>query len=576
MNSYSQNSISSLKQIVSGFKALRNFHLSDIRKVFSLMGKTEKIALLVFLIAAIASLSLSARGFYINHTETVPALGGELTEGILGQPQFINPLLATTETDLALVKLIFSGLYKYGPEGELVPDLADGVPTISEDQKSYLVSLKSNALWHNRQKVSADDVIFTINTLKNSDYKSPLRQFWLNTTVEKISDLQIKFINKDISGPFIHNLTLPIIPQNIWQNIDSGNFLLNNINQEAIGSGPYAITQINKLPSGKIQSIALKSFANFHGKRANIEILTIKFYDSEDELINGLRGHEIDLAGIVPSPFTDLSEFSENFTLIKLPLPQYQIAYLNLNDGLLAQNFLRRALNLATDQASIISEIFQNQRKLPIDPLTKQIDKSILFNLDEAKAILNEQGWILGEDGSRRKNNELMGLTITTSDSISNVQTGQILQKQWQELGITVNLDIKPARQLTEEIIRGRKFQVLIFSQKFGADPDPFFFWHSSQIKDPGLNLTGLSDSNLDKLLTEARNTTQTELRQEKYKELSSVINSKNPQILLNQSNFIYLINKDIKNLNVEYLPDQAARFYDFPNWYLETKREWK
>lgn len=576
MNGYIQNPVSILRQMVRGVKALKTFHLSDLRKVFSLMGKSEKIALVLLAVAAMLSLTVSANGFYVRHTQVVPALGGQLTEGVIGQPQYINPILALSDTDQALTRLVFSGLYKYDASGQLAPDLAEGLPQISDDQKSYTVNLKHNARWHNQKPVTADDVVFTIQTLKNPDFKSPLRPFWLNTTVEKLSDYQVRFTNKDISGPFVYNLTLPILPKDVWGATDPSGFLLNKNNLEAIGCGPYAITQINKLPSGKISSIILKSFAGYYGLRANIETFTVKFYDSQADLLNGLRGKEIDLAGVVPAPGDDINSFAKNFDRLNLPLPQYQIAYFNLNDGLLNSSGVRQALALATDRQAIINDVFQGQRGFPIDPMTKVSDAAYGFNLAAAGDVLEKAGWNLSQDGLRRQKDQILGITITTSDSPANALVVQSLQKQWQAAGFQVYLDIKSGKELAESVIPGRKFQVLVFSQKFGTDPDPFFFWHSSQAKDPGLNLTGLSDPGLDKLLTEARNTTDTASRYQKYAAIDQLIAGKWPEVLLNQNTFVYLVSPKIRDVRVWNLPEPSARFYDLPNWYLQTKRVWK
>jgi peptide/nickel transport system substrate-binding protein len=540
------------------------------------MGRKEKIAVLTLALAGFFSLAISVHGFYIKHTQIAPAQEGQLTEGLLGQPQYINPLLAISEADQSLNRLIFSGLYKYGPNGELIPDLAEGMPVISEDQKSYTVKIKQNAKWHNQTDLTADDVVFTLETLKNPEFKSPLRALWLNTSVEKLSDHEVRFVNKDISGPFIYNLTLPILPKNVWGEVDPSSFLLHRSNMEAIGSGPYAISQINKLPSGKVQSIALRSFSKFHGAPANIENFIVKFYDSSEDLLNGLRGKEIDLAALTPQPSDDLAGLEKNFQSLNLSLPQYQIAYFNLSDGLTSQEFIRKALSQATDQSAIIDKAFSGQRQLPVDPLIAGQSAAGETNLISAMQTLDAAGWLVGPDGKRQKGGQTLGITITTSDSAINTLVGEILQKQWQQLGIDVNLDIKPSRLLTDEVIRGRKFQALIFSQKFGTDPDPFFFWHSSQAKDPGLNLTGLSDGNLDKLLTEARNTTQTALRLEKYAQIGRAIGEKYPEILLNQSKLVYFVRSDIKNIQLQTLRDPFARFYDVPNWYVETKRVWK
>ncbi|HYV33622.1 MAG TPA: hypothetical protein VE973_02135, partial [Candidatus Limnocylindria bacterium] len=131
MNRFLQNLISYTKTALSGLKELKSTSLSRLRKVFSLMGRWEKIVLATLLLVAALSLFVSARNFYYQHTNPAPDFGGSYTEGLLGQPTYINPLLARMEPDLSLTKLVFSGLYKYDANGQLQPDLAEALPIIS-------------------------------------------------------------------------------------------------------------------------------------------------------------------------------------------------------------------------------------------------------------------------------------------------------------------------------------------------------------------------------------------------------------------------------------------------------------
>jgi ABC-type transport system substrate-binding protein len=140
MNGFSQNLISYGKEVSLGLKELKNITLSRLWKVFSLMGKKEKIALGLLALVATLSFVFSVRNFYIAHTSPSPAEGGSYNEGLLGQPTYINPLLAHDEPDLSLTNLIYSGLYKYDNKGQITPDLADSMPVISQDQKQYTIN----------------------------------------------------------------------------------------------------------------------------------------------------------------------------------------------------------------------------------------------------------------------------------------------------------------------------------------------------------------------------------------------------------------------------------------------------
>ncbi|HVY68006.1 MAG TPA: peptide ABC transporter substrate-binding protein [Patescibacteria group bacterium] len=583
MNGFPENFISYTKDVSLGAKELKHLNLSLLRKVFSLMGKREKIACTLLAALAVFSLAWSLRSFYLNHTVAVAADGGSYSEGLLGQPTYLNPLLARQDPDLTLTRLIFSGLYKYNAAGQLVPDLADGLPQISDDQKQYTVSLRRDAKWQNGKPVTADDVIFTIQTLQDPDYKSPLRASWQATTVDKLSDYTVRFTTKDISGPFLDNLTLPILPKNIWGKVDAQNFLLSKSNLEAVGSGPYAVKEIKKLPSGKIEQISLAANSDYYAGRPKIDELDFVFYDTEDDMANAFHSREISGFGYVPlSSSLDLGRQRPGPQSHVVPLPQYQIVFFNLNSPILGDQSVRAALALATDKQQIIDQVFDGQALLPNSPLMFNGPDNISptsspADLEQAQSLLDSAGWKIDPKTNLRSGKKgALTLTIATNDSAVNSKAADLLAEQWRKLNITVNLSVLPGKQLTDSVIRPRTFDVLLFQQKYGADPDPFLFWHSSQVKDPGFNLTGLANPAIDKLITDARTTTDRTVREQKYQQFSQQVLAQTPVIFLNQTELVYNLDDEVKNAAFQILYDPSQRFSDVADWYVKTKRVWK
>jgi len=582
MNGFPQNLISHAKSLSHGLKELKTLSLSRLRKVFSLLGKKEKIALAALLALAFLSLFASVKNFYYAHTKAAPASGGVYSEGVLGQPGYINPLLARMEPDTSLTRLVFSGLYKYGSDGQLTDDLADGLPQISQDQKQYTINLRHNAKWHNGKPVTADDVVFTLQLLKDPAYKSPLRPLWQSTSVEKLSDYSVKFTTKDISGPFLDNLTLPILPKSVWGNVDSQSFLLSKFNLEAIGSGPYAISEIKKLPSGKVEQITLSSFNDYYQGAPKIDQVVFKFYDNEDDLLNAFHSREITGFGFTPlgsSLYVDKTQAQAN--VLSLQLPQYQIVFFNLTNKVLADPSVRQALSLATDRQKIINSVFKGNALLPTSPLVfysaQNQTLASAVDLSQAAALLDKAGWPVDpKTGLRAKKGLSLEITIATNDTLVNSNAAQELANQWRQLNIKANLSVLPSKQLMDTVIKPRNFSVLLFPQKFGADPDPFLFWHSSQVKDPGFNLTGFNDPLADKLIVDARTTTDKKLRAADYQKFNDLILSKTPVIFLDQTEYIYAIDKSLKNNLSRVLYDPSLRFNDIGNWYINEKRVWK
>jgi peptide/nickel transport system substrate-binding protein len=544
------------------------------------MGRREKITFLILVALVVGSGFFGARAVYINATVPAPGHGGEYREAIIGQPRFINPLLATTTTDQSIVRLVFSGLYKYDGNGEVIPDLAESMPQLSDDEKQYTVKLRHDAKWHNDTSVTADDVVFTIKTLQDPAYNSPLRTEWLSTTVDKIDDYTVVFTVKDVSGPFFHNLTLPLISHAIWEQISPNDFLLSQANIEATGSGPYLIREVRKLSQGTIQSIKLESFTNYHNSRANIDVVRLNFYNTTEDVINAIHGKLVDGFGFTPfETNVRLDRSSSAFRTLQTPLPEYQAVFFNLSNRLFQDASVRRALVMATDRDAIIRDVFDGNGQPingPIPPnLVSGISPATLvYNEAEAAKLLDSVGWRVNtQTGVRTKNNVPLEFTLSTNEYSLNAQTAELLMQQWQKINVKVRLNIQPTKDLTDNLIRPRSFEALLFVETLGADPDPFIFWHSSQAKNPGLNVTGYTSAVADKLISEARATTDQNVRDEKYRQFEALIEQDAPAIFLVQSLYTYTLDTRIQGFSIMSLPDAEDRFYNLPSWYVRERR---
>lgn len=568
-----------LKIIFNGLRALPHVRLSVIRRVFSLMSKTEKRTFAALCLITIISFFFSSSNILNAFTKTVPANTGTYREGVLGQPRFINPIYATSDTDRSLVNLVYAGLYKFDENGQVVPDLAEGFPEVSTDQKTYTVKLRS-AQWHNGLPVTANDVVFTIQTLQNSQFNSPKRVEWLSTNVEAQNEKTIVFKLKDVSGPFLNNLTLPIISEVIWSKISPNDFVLSQGNIEAIGNGPYRIKEVKKLSQGSIQSITLEAFDSFSGGRSHLETVRINFYENNEELLKALHGNQID--GIGFNNFDEkisIKQSLKDLTVYQIPLPQYQAVFINTSNKILGDSRIRQALNMAVNKSKILESVYDNQGLIIDSPILAQQVNNLpaeenSFNIVQAKSILEQAGWHENpETKIRRKGSSELKFSLATNDTNINLKTAQTLIDQWKEIGVQVSLNSLPTRELNDSVIKSRSYDMLVFAQKLGSDPDPFVFWHSSQTKHPGLNLSNYSNQTVDELISEARASTDKTTRDQKYLELHNVIKQDLPAIFLVQSVYTYAIKNNIHGVNIKTMPDETARFYNLRDWYTDTRR---
>jgi len=253
----------------------------------------------------------------------------------------------------------------------------------------------------------------------------------------------------------------------------------------------------------------------------------------------------------------------------------------------LADRNVRLALSYATNKEEIIEKVLNGKGEQVNSPLlsnwpnyTSEID-IYDFALEHAQNILEENGWKdTDEDGIRQKtiNDEdtKLEINLVASDWPEFEQTAEILKEQWGKIGAQVNLEIIESIDIQQEYLRPRNYQALLFGEVLGADPDPFAFWHSTQKKDPGLNVAFYENKEVDKLLEDARQTIEQEKRTEKYAEFQKILIEDVPAVFLYSPTYLYPVNKKIKGIEIEKLAQPSFRFSQIENWYINTKRVWK
>jgi ABC-type transport system substrate-binding protein len=373
------------------------------RQFLKILTFGEKTAFCVFIFLFFSSASFLAINFYHKKTEIIPARGGEYREGVVGFPRFINPVYApASDIDRDLAALIFSGLMKYDSKGNLQPDLIENYK-ILEEGKIYEFNLKENLTWQDGKPLLADDVIFTVEMIQNSDVKSPLRGSWLGVEVEKISETALRFKLKNESSIFLENCTLKIIPKHIWENIPPQNFPLATLNLNPIGSGPYKLESLLQDKDGKIISLTLVENPFYFGKKPYIPKISFRFFDSEEKLIEAWGRGEI--KGFSPASPTSLTNLTSSTNLYSFSLPRYFAVFFNLkNSKVLSEKEIRIALNYGTDKNEILKSILSNFGKIVHSPILpalyqfKDPEKIYQFNVEEAEKSLEKAGF-KDEDG---------------------------------------------------------------------------------------------------------------------------------------------------------------------------------
>ena len=360
---------------------------------FSVLSNKEKIVFLVLLALFIGSGLFFTINFYVKHTEIVPSAGGKYLEGLVGSPRFINPIYAQgSDVDRDLVEIIFSSL---------VPDLTRELKVL-EDGRVYEITLKDNVFWHDGEKLTADDVIFTIKTIQNPDYKSPLRANYLGIEVQKINDYALSLKIKDPYSAFWERLEdLKIMPEHIWQDISPQNFLLTNYNLKPIGSGPYQFKNLKQNGANVIVSLELAKFKDYFAndsQKPYLSGISFRFFATEADLVNAAKRKEIDGFAVTSPTYFDLFD-KGTYNEVSLSLPRYFAIFFNSDKSkFLADAKIRQALNYAVNKVEIIQSVLLGRGEAVDSPVLpdvygyEQPTATYEFNLEKAEVLLATTG----------------------------------------------------------------------------------------------------------------------------------------------------------------------------------------
>lgn len=587
---------------VKEFRIPKKQELTVALRSFS---QTEFYVFALATIVAFISMMVILNNLNSKFLVDVPVSGGSITEGIVGMPTLVNPVLATSDADKDITSLVYSGLMRRLPDGKLILDLAESY-TVSPDGLTYTFIIKKNTRFHDGEKLTSDDIVYTINKIKDPTTKSPRRVGWEGVSIEKIDDKTIVFKLKEPYISFLDNTTIGILPLHIWKNVKDNEFNISPLNIKAIGSGPYKIKSVTKNKDSIPEEYQLKSFYGFALGNPHIKNITIKSYPNEKEIISALSDGTIDQAGgISPKNASEINK--KTYTINTASTSRiFGLFYNNTNNKIFTDANVIKAINYALDRNEIVNEVLFGYGTIVEGPIPNTIlennTTTEISNLDKANELLDKSGWVMGEDGFRTKggitttqktkkvgkktitetvkvnNGPVIRLefSLTTGDTPELKKVTELIKSELSKIGISVNTEKVYEMGPLNQVIRDREYEALFFGQIINHESDLYSFWHSSQRKDPGLNISMYSNPKVDKALEEAQKIIDSESRINKYKNILDEFNKDLPALLIYSPKYLYATTTKLNNINLNTIINPSDRFASVYQWYANKDHVWK
>lgn len=531
----------------------------------------------------IAATGLQLMWYQQSYRTIAPRNDGTYAEAVLGPVDTLNPLFAKTSAEQSASYLMFSRLLHYDETGHLNYDLATDIK-INSNNTIYTISIRPDVKWHDGTSLTANDIAFTIDLMKNPNVRASIAG-WSDIAVKVIDNMTIELTLRSTYAAFEHALTFPILPKHVLGGIAASKIRENSFSQDPIGSGPFKfsfVQDVDTTSSRKV--ISMDRNTDYYGGTAKLSRFQLHVYDTSDAIIHALSLNEVNAAtDLSPSDISHVD--SKRYAVASRPIQSGTYAIINTKSELLKDVSIRRVLELATNTKSILDKLPAGS--LPLDSpftngqLTGDVPKAPPYDLTGAKKLLDDNGWKLNSQNIREKDSKQLKLSVVTMKDSEFENVLETLAGQWRALGIVIDTRIVDPADVTQNVVQSilqpRNFDILLYQLNIGADPDVYAYWHSSQISSQGFNFSNYSNTISDDALTSARARVEPILRNAKYITFARQWLADVPAIGLYQSTTQYVSSINVHSFNnSNVLISPIDRYGDVLDWSVGSRSVYK
>jgi peptide/nickel transport system substrate-binding protein len=529
------------------------------------------------------SLVLSLLSFQVQSaglcTTRVPAAGGTFGEGMVGAPQYLNPLLSDNfPVDRELVSLIFDGLTRYDETGRLVPALAQDW-TVSEDGLTIRFALRQGVTWHDGEPVTAADVVFTYRLLQDEAFPGPpaVKALWQSVTINPIDHVTIEFVLAEPYTPFLEATTRGILPAHYLQGVTAATLAEAPFNGAPIGTGPFTVSPDQDWR--RTHSLRLSPNPAYWREGTPIAALEFRFYPDEAALIQAFATGEIQAINQVSPVMLPQVAEQPDVRLFTASAPRYTSLLFNLtaSGAPAVQNVeVRRALAYALDRPALVDGVLNGQA-LPLEgpylPTSWAYNPAALTLYSSqpltATTLLEAAGWLLPEGQTvRQREGTALNLRLLALDEPTHRTVAQAIAGQWANLGIGTELVLAPAMAELRQGLADRAFDVALVDVRPPGDPDFYDFWSQEAIV-RGQNYAGWNNRRASEALESARQVWAVEARRPAYDTFLRLYDDDLPALTLYQHVTTYALSKEVNQAEIGRIDHPRDRYETLSQWFL-------
>ncbi|MEU6037661.1 ABC transporter substrate-binding protein [Actinomadura sp. NPDC047616] len=491
-----------------------------------------------------------------------PASGkdGVLTYAIGDEPETFNPGLQDEHTD-PVTELVFRGLTRHDKDNRVVPGLARSWQ-VAPDGKSYTFALRPGVKWQDGRPFTADDVKFTIETVKNAGADSPLsRNFAMVRSVTTPDPATVRLELDRPFAPMLDALSMGMLPKHLLQ----GRKLTDPVfGRQPVGTGPFTLTTYK--PG---QYAELTAFDGYYEGRPGLKKIVIKYVPDDSARLIQLRNGEVDAANLAPQQ----AGKATGHRVEVYPTADYRALMFNMTNPVFADRRVRQAMNHAVDRDAITKSVvlgYGSPAKGPLD--TSPYAAAPGFAHDPAKVgeLMRSAGYAKNAQGLWAKDGKTVRFELSTfaEDSLR-VAILNVAATQLKQQGFDVVPNPRP-----RDWVRKHWGDLQMFVVGWGTpyDPDSSVygpFASSQALSKGGSNYGSYANPAADKALEEGRSTLDPAKRKAAYTAFQQALQDDPPFVWIAYLKTINAVPKNLTGPAQRTLGHHGYGFF----WNAETWR---
>ncbi|MDO7906177.1 ABC transporter substrate-binding protein [Paenibacillus sp. JX-17] len=484
-----------------------------------------------------------------------PVDGGTFTFSSSSDIVTVNPLFVSDTASGDASYFLYANLYDLDREGNVAVEpwsLAAELPQISEDGKTYTIKLKDTPKWSDGQPVTADDVVYTINTIKNPETGAPgISSYDKVKDVAKVDDHTVKITLSQVYAPFQYTLASSVVPAHVLKDIAPKDLQANAYGTDpakTVTNGPWKWTEWKQK-----QYLTFEADSSYWGAtKPHIAKVVYKIYADQNTEVQALLKGDVDSVQAIPVTQVEAVKKKDGITVSQKPGPQYEYLGFNFkkenfpgNYSLFEGEKTRQAIAYAINREGIVNNVLKgtgaplNAPFLPgtwADP--GENATSYDFNVEKAKELLKEDGWADSDgDGIVEKDGHKFSFELQyNSGNSRREQVSSIIQSNLKDIGIEVKTRAIDFSAWVDQNLNPGKYQAILLAWSLNTpDPDGESIFSSKYYPPAGQNQGFYNNPTLDKLWVEGYSTVDQDKRKEIYNQVAKQISTNLPYVFLYQ-----------------------------------------